>query len=174
MHLGMDYWSGEMVQNELQVRARPLLRNAPGYAEPLLVNTGEIPAGRQYILAPEFALVLGPLTVQAEWAGQFLTNALAPNGKSQGTVFFNGGYVEALYFLTGEHQEYDRRNGVFGRVIPRNNYHLRKGDEYRACGAWQVGVRFSYLNVNDGAIHGGDVYDWTLGLNWFLNPNMKV
>jgi phosphate-selective porin OprO/OprP len=173
MHLGMGYWSGEMVQNQLQVRARPLLRNAPGFAEPLLVNTGDIPAGRQYIFAPEFALVVGSFTLQAEWAGQVLTNALE-NGKNQGNVFYNGGYIEVLYFLTGEHQEYDRHDGVFGRVIPRFDYHIRKEEEYCGTGAWQVGVRFSYLNANDGAIHGGDVYDWTVGLNWFLNPNMKL
>jgi phosphate-selective porin OprO/OprP len=37
-----------------------------------------------------------------------------------------------------------------------------------------TGVRFSYLNLNDKAIQGGELYDWTVGLNWFLNPNMKV
>ena len=41
-------------------------------------------------------------------------------------------------------------------------------------GAWQVGLRFSYLDLNDKAIQGGMVYDWTAGLNWFWNPNMKV
>ena len=34
--------------------------------------------------------------------------------------------------------------------------------------------RFSYLDLNDKAIQGGTVYDWTAGLNWFWNPNMKV
>jgi phosphate-selective porin OprO/OprP len=174
MHLGFGSWFGELVQNELRDRARPLLRNAPGYAVPILVDTGQVPGARQYTIGPEFALVLGPWTVQAEWAGQFLTQAVAPNGQVQGTVFFNGGYVQALYFLTGEHQEYDKRNGVFGRVIPRENYHLKKNDAYRALGAWQVGVRFSYLDLNDKGIQGGQVYDWTVGLNWFLSPSLTV
>jgi phosphate-selective porin OprO/OprP len=175
MHLGLGTWFGEVVQDQLRDRARPLLRNAPGYAVPILVDTGEIPGSRQYTLGPEFALVLGSLTVQAEWAVQFLTDADSPTTlKPVGTVFFHGGYVEALYFLTGEHQEYVKREGVFGRVVPRSNYHCKKGDWYRACGAWQVGVRFSYLDLNDRGIQGGTVYDWTVGLNWFLNPNMKV
>jgi phosphate-selective porin OprO/OprP len=63
---------------------------------------------------------------------------------------------------------------VFGRIIPRENYHLKKDDNGWSLGAWQVGVRFSYLDLNDKGIQGGDVYDWTFGLNWFLNPNMKV
>jgi phosphate-selective porin OprO/OprP len=174
MHVGLGFWEGEVVQDELRVRARPLLRNAPGFAVPVLVDTSEVPGSRQYTIGPEFAMVLGPWTVQAEWAGQFLTDAFSSNNVPQGTVFYHGGYIQALYFLTGEHQEYLRREGVFGRVIPRNDYHVKTGDTYRALGAWQVGVRFSYLDLNDKAIQGGQLYDWTVGLNWFLNPNMKV
>ena len=138
IHLGLGYWGGEIVQDQLRDRARPLLRNAPGFAVPVLADTGEVPGSRQYTIAPELAMVLGPLTLQAEWAGQFLTDAVM-NGQNQGTVFYHGGYAEALYFLTGEHQEYLRREGAFGRVVPRHDYHCKKGDCYRACGAWQVG-----------------------------------
>jgi phosphate-selective porin OprO/OprP len=174
VHVGLGYWGGEIVQDQLRDRARTLLRNAPGFAVPVLVDTGEVPGSRQYTIGPEFALVVGPFSVQAEWAGQFLTQAVASNGQDQGTVFYQGGYVEALYFLTGEHQNYLRRDGVFGRVVPRHDYSWKKDDCCRGCGAWQVGVRFSYLNLNDQAIQGGQVYDWTAGLNWYLNPNMKV
>jgi phosphate-selective porin OprO/OprP len=173
LHLGLGSWFGELVQNELRVRARPELRNAPGYAVPVLVDTGTLPGSRQYTLGPEFAMVLGPWTVQAEWTGQFVTDVLSSSNQPQGTVFYHGAYVEVLYFLTGEHQEYDKREGVFGRVIPNTNYRLRKCDPQRGCGAWQVGARFSYLDLNDKGIQGGQVYDWTLGLNWFFNPNMK-
>jgi phosphate-selective porin OprO/OprP len=174
VHVGLGYWGGEIVQDQLRDRARPLLRNAPGFAVPVLVDTGQVPGSRQYTIAPEFAMVLGPLTVQAEYAGQFLTDATPTGGQDQGTVFYHGGYVEALYFLTGEHQDYVRQEGVFGRVVPRNNLHWKKGDCCQTCGAWQVGVRFSYLDLDDKAIQGGRVYDWTAGLNWYLNPNMKV
>src|SRR6266540_412791 len=174
IHVGLGSLAGEVVGNVLRVRARPVLRNAPGFADPILVDTGEIPGSRRYTIAPEFAMVWGPVTVQAEWAGQFLTDAIASNNQPQGTVFYHGGYVEALYFLTGEHQDYVRREGGFGRVVPRNNYHLKPGDSCRGFGACQVGARFSYLDLNDKAIQGGRLYDWTAGLNWFLNPNMKV
>jgi phosphate-selective porin OprO and OprP len=128
IHVGLGYLGGEIVQNQLRDRARPVLRNAPGFAVPVLVDTGQVPGSRQYTLAPEFAMVLGSLTVQAEYAAQFLTEAVAPNGQNQGTVFYHGGYVEALYFLTGEHQEYVRREGVFGRVVPLNDLRWKKGD----------------------------------------------
>jgi len=35
--------------------------------------------------------------------------------------FYLGGYFELLYFLTGEHQKYDKREDVFGRVVRRSN-----------------------------------------------------
>jgi phosphate-selective porin OprO/OprP len=171
VHLGFGFWGGQVVQDELRLRARPLLRNGPGFAVPVLVDTGQIPGTRQYTLAPEFALVRGPLTIQAEWTGQFLTNAVAGD-EAQGTVFFHGGYVEALWFLTGEFQDYNKRDGVFGRVLPRNDFYLHRGSSF-SLGAWQIGVRFSYLNLNDKSIQGGEIYDWTFGLNWFLNANMK-
>ena len=173
VHLGLGYWGGELVEGKLRDRARPLLRNAPGFACPVLVDTGEVPGSRQYTIGPEFAMVLGPITIQAEYCGQFLTDAVAPNGQNQGTVFYHGGYVQALYFLTGEHQNYVKQAGVFDRVVPLHNLAWHGADSFRTCGAWQIGAQFSYLDLDDKAIQGGRIYDWTIGLNWFLNPNMK-
>lgn len=81
--------------------------------------------------------------------------------------------MQALYYLTGEHDNYDRQGGTFGREIPNANYHVKPGDPCHTFGAWQVGLHFSYADLTDKAIQGGTVYDWTLGLNWYLNPNMK-
>jgi phosphate-selective porin OprO/OprP len=173
IHVGFGTLDGELVQNQLRLRDRPILRNGPGYANPVLVDTGEIPGGRQYTLSPEFAAVYNSWTLQAEWTGQYLTRAVV-GGIPQGTVFYHGGYIELLYFLTGEHQEYEKKEGVFGRVMPRSNLAWKKGCGCTGCGAWQVGARFSYLDLNDKAVQGGQIYDWTAGVNWFFNPNMKV
>jgi phosphate-selective porin OprO/OprP len=172
IHVGFGSFVGELVQDENRNRVRPLLRNGPGFAVPVIADTGEIPGSRQYTIGPELAAVYGSFTLQAEWAGQWLTEA-QPNGQPVGTVFYHGGYIEALYFLTGEHDNYDKQDGMFGRVIPRNNFHTKLDDCCRGFGAWQVGVRFSYVDLNDKTIQGGQIYDWTLGVNWFLNPNMK-
>lgn len=174
VHLGLGFWGAENVENVRRARARPELRNGPGFAVPVLVDTGQVPSSRLFVLAPEWAMVLGSWTFQAEYAGQWLTDAVAPNGQSQGTVFFHGGYVEALYFLTGESRAYVRNDGVFGRVVPNANFHCKKGDDNRGGGAWQIGARFSYVNLNCQAIRGGQLYDWTAGVNWYLNPNMTI
>jgi phosphate-selective porin OprO and OprP len=52
-------------------------------------------------------------------------------------------------------------------------------------GAWELGVRFSKMNLNfeeslagtaaaPGAVRGGEQSIWTIGVNWFPNPNFKV
>ncbi len=174
VHVGFGTLNGELVQDELRVRVRPELRNGPGFANPILVDTGNIPGSRQYTLAPEFAAVLGSWTFQAEWTAQFLTDATPTGSTNQGTVLFHGGYAELLYFLTGEHQEYDKADGAFGRVVPNHNLRMKKGEGISGWGAWQLGVRFSYLDLNDKAVDGGKLYDLTAGINWFWNPNMKV
>jgi phosphate-selective porin OprO/OprP len=128
VHVGLGYWGGQNVQDEMRARARTGLRNGPGFVVPVLVDTGEVPGGNQYLIAPEFAAVYGSWTLQAEYAGQFFSNAVV-SGQTQGTVFYHGGYVELLYFLTGEHQDYDKHEGVFGRVVPRNNMHVKLGND---------------------------------------------
>jgi phosphate-selective porin OprO/OprP len=37
-----------------------------------------------------------------------------------------------------------------------------------------VGARYSKLDLVDAGMDGGTLEDVTLGLNWFLNPNLKI
>ena len=116
-------------------------------------------------LNPELALVLGPLSLQAEYL-----QTLAKTPEVSDPEFF-GWYVEASYFLTGESRPYDTRKGVFGRIQPKRDFNWGEGSGW---GAWQVGARWSQLNLNSGGIGGGRLQDLTLGLNWYLNPVMRV
>ena len=120
--------------------------------------------------------MLGPLSFQAEYCASFLGNASVPGEQSQGTAFFQGFYLQTLYFLTGESREYDRVQGYFGRVRPHENfYRLRGGNSnITTRGAWQVGARYDYLNLRDKGINGGVAQDVVLGLNWIWNPNMRM
>ena len=88
-----------------------------------------------------------------------------------GTATYHGGYLQLLYFLSGEHDNYNKGTGVFDRVIPHENFGW-----FRKCGAgaWQVGARYNYLDLNDDGLDGGILHNGTFGLNWFLNPNMKI
>ncbi len=127
--------------------------------------------------------MFGPWTIDAEHDFHFNQNAFlgGTNGQrltSVGTLFYSGGYVEVLYFLTGEHRAYIREGGIYDRIIPRQDAFWIKGKDSKpnehGLGAWQVGIRYNYLNLNDKGVNGGVLNDITLGLNLFLNPNMKL
>jgi phosphate-selective porin OprO/OprP len=81
-----------------------------------------------------------------------------------------------MYFLTQEHRPYDRRMGFLGQPIPLENFFMVRDENNRIIsgrGAWQVGVRYSQVDFTDSGVPGGLVRDVTLGVNWYLNPNLK-
>jgi phosphate-selective porin OprO/OprP len=126
----------------------------------------------------ELAAVYGSWTFQAEYLVNALQDARLTGGGPIGTTaVYHGGYVQLLYFLTGESDEYDRQRGSFDRVHPNENFFLLKDANGQSCygsGAWQVGARYNYLDLNDEGLNGGILHNGTFGLNCFLNPNMKI
>lgn len=161
--------------DNVRIRSRGDLRNAASTLDPNFADTGNFYAVSQTLLDPELAFQYGPLLVQAEYTTSWFRGARAAQnlpGSNLGTVFMQGGYLESLYFLTGENRDYNRQSGVFGRVVPNQNFNRAKG----TWGAWQVGVRYDWLDLNGGtggAVNGGNVSDMTLGLNWYLNPSAR-
>jgi phosphate-selective porin OprO and OprP len=169
-----------VADGNVRVRSRASLRNGPGPLNPVLADTnfaGRLFAENEVLVAPEAAFVLGPLHLQSEYVGGFLNSTIfTPLGGAPtnvGEVFFQGSYVQATYFLTGEHRAYDRHEARFGRVTPLHNFGFSDGC-LSGWGAWQVGARYGYLDLSDDAIDAGYIQDFTLGLNWFWNPFAKM
>lgn len=178
VHVGVGAADRDLDDDQVRMRARLDARNSPSAFGPLIADTGLFFGTRQQVLIPELAVVAGPWTFQSEYYASWVQRAftVGPTGRpaeSQGTIYMQSVYGEVLYFLTGEHREYDRNNGVFTRVVPKRPLAWSRCG-FTGCGAWQVAARYSYLDLNDKAISGGRIHDMTLGLNWFLNPNMKV
>ncbi len=176
VHVGVAGSHRDPENDRVQLRARDSVRNAPFPLLPLLVNTGPIGASSQDLFNAELALVCGPVTVQAEYTGSTIYDATRPAVGNVGTYYAHGCYVEALCFLTGERRDYNRQTATFNRVVPAEPFFLVSGHggPLFGSGAWEVGVRFAYLDLTNSGILGGVLHDVTLGLNWYLNPNAKV
>jgi phosphate-selective porin OprO and OprP len=119
------------------------------------------------IVNPEFALVYGPFSLQGEYFGAFVDRS---SGKQNAD--FNGWYVYASYFLTGETRPYNKSYGIFDRIVPKQNFSLRKG----GWGAWETAFRVSKIDLNDrsAGILGGKEIDYTYGINWYPNTCIKI
>lgn len=183
VHLGAAYqYRSNAFNNSDQdrsviYRARPDLR--VGGLTPRFVSTGEILADHETTLGLEALAIMGPFSVQAEWFNVNVANPTYPasGGKRVASPSFGSGYVQASYFLTGENRAYDKRLGRLDRVIPHENFFLVRGENggvLSACGAWELAVRYDMIDLNDGVIQGGYMNNYTLGLNWYLTPSLKV
>ena len=119
----------------------------------------------------EAALVYGPWSVQSEYTWYAISRTDNDN------TMFHGGYVYTSWFLTGENRRYKRTSGHFDRVKPFENFfrvRTENGCVATGKGAWELGYRLSYVNLTDAGIRGGEVIDHTIGLNWYLNPYMRI
>jgi phosphate-selective porin OprO/OprP len=168
-------------QNVVRFRDRPELRDAVGTGgnSARFTDTGWLITDGVSTMGPEFMTIWGPFSVQAEATCSFVDGArqvypAADFNKARGTPMFWGGYVQTSYFLTGENRGYDRRFGYFDRPKILNPFRWYCGDNIIQCGAWEMAYRFSYTDLNDNGISGGLLYEHTVGLNWYLQDNLKL
>ncbi len=99
---------------------------------------------------------------------------------------FEGWYLEGTWILTGETKPYtaqaiNNEVGAFGNPIPSRPFSLN-GESW---GAWELAVRYSDTNLNWNptqvasttqlaGILGGEERIVTLGVNWYMNRNVKL
>ena len=177
----------------VRFRSRGSIRNGPpGPLNAIYADSGLLQGNWQNMIGLELVGNNGPWSFQSEYFGSWLYNARTTSagplntngfqpapGTNVGTVYYQSGYAEVLYFLTGESRTYSKIEYRFDRPIPHNNFYaIRGGGSGRRLslseGAWQVGVRYNYLCLDDGEVNGGVLNGMTLGLNWLLNPNARV
>lgn len=142
---------------------------------PYVVDTGGLAGVENYtLIGPEMAFVYGPFSIQSEYM-----TAMVNRGAGLSDPTFHGMYVQTSYFLTGEHRPYKKCNGVFDRVKPNENFFRVRATDcniYTGKGAWELAYRYSWLDLDDrdAGILGGWASDHTFGVNWYLNPYMRL
>jgi phosphate-selective porin OprO/OprP len=189
IHLGLGGKYSRLDEGRANLNTRWLLRNGPPNLQNVVAFVNAFGVDQE-IINPEFFMNLGPLSVQAEYLGSRVngvTGFIAPTTGGatvpvpSRTFFSQAAYIQAMYFLTGEHRPYGK-TALHGsgaaptRVVPHRNYFWvpgHSGPNPFSAGAWQVGARYSWTDLNDAGINGGTLNEVTLGLNWFLNPHLK-
>ena len=191
LHLGAAYSYRDAYTDQVRFRNTPEIRKqqpasilgpvkippsnyqngVPSPFAPIFVDTGNIKADNFQLFDPEFALIMGPLSLQSEYAFATVDQIGGP------PLFFNGYMAQVSYFLTGEHRPYDRKLGIHKRVEPFEDFfRVRTASQgiQTGLGAWEIAARFSNIVLNDKNIKGNNLTDFTAGLNWYVNPYTRV
>lgn len=163
LHLGLSYsHQFRKDNNTLRLRERPETH----ITDVRLADTGNIAGVKSVdLLGGEMGYVRGPLSLQSEYV-----YAMVDSQASNNPEFFSW-YIFCSYFFTGENRAYrqDDGGGEFTRIKIKNDFHINRPGR----GAWEIALRYSMLDLNDNDIRGGKETNWTIGLNWFLNPNLR-
>lgn len=131
-----------------------------------LINTGPIRARSYNVVSGEALALWGPLWIEGEYHQTniqrvpTITNPLTSNNPE-----FHGWHIQGGYLLTGEARIYDYLSGA-----------LRNPKPVDKTGAWEIVARYSYVNLSkeDKDILGGSEHNASVGINWFVNDNVRV
>jgi len=153
--------------------------------------------GAQFLIIPQAFYYYGPWGIQAEYALQSQGLALYNTGRNftpatRATSF--AWQATLSYNITGEDNSFDS-------LAPANNFDFFQSDDPDATGLWQVAFRVDQIqldntlfqplpgtsgssNTNDYLVNGGSTngagrnargfYSYSLGFNWYLNPNIRA
>lgn len=158
VHLGAAVSFRNPDSDEVRFRARPEVHTTTR-----LIDTHALMVDDYTLLGLEGAFVYGPFSAQGElgWA-----DVSSKDGGDDPSFF--SWYFYVSWFLTGEHRAY--KNGLFARVKPNSNFLDGNG----GTGAFEVAARVSGTDLKDGGVDGGEMTEFTFGVNWYLNPNTRV
>lgn len=160
LHLGFSY------EHEFrEPDTFSLSRSPESFLADELLDTGSIEGTRDIDrFGVELLWIHGPLAVQSEFL------AAAVDREGGGGLFFPGAYLQASWFLTGEHRNYLRREARIGRLYPIRDLDFSSG----GWGAFQLAARVSYGNLDDGGVDGGEEINFTFGANWFPTSFTRI
>jgi len=126
----------------------------------MFMDTGDILNSKNMkMLNLETAVSHGPFLVQSEY-----TIADISRRSGYRVVNLSGWYVSGAWLITGENQSYDIQQAEYTHINPGSG------------GAFELAARYSYADWNDkkAGIFGGQAENYTLGLNYYVNPNVRI
>jgi phosphate-selective porin OprO/OprP len=181
VHLGASYRhrdAGEL-NDETTDFYEYRARNSDLHLADRLVDTPKI-FERDDMFVLEAAFVWGSFSMQGEYAqleGDIPTSFFAPGTRGVDPTY-EGWYVDASWYITGETRNYEASEGIFGRTKVKRP--VFDGSGGHGWGAWQIAGRYDVINLGDDAalIPGcgecGDQETWLIGLNWLLTDYTAI
>ncbi|RAK59248.1 porin [Phenylobacterium hankyongense] len=159
----------------IQLRDRPELR-VDGTR---LVDTGAIDAKTASVYGAEAGLSVQNFLIESEYFKYKIDRRLTGTTPLRNPDF-SGWYVQGVWVLTGENRPYNPAEGRFD--APKQNYNFNPAAG--AWGAFELAARYSDLDLNynagsagtaaaPDAIRGGEQKISSVGLNWYLNPDIR-
>ncbi|MBC8097030.1 MAG: porin [Akkermansiaceae bacterium] len=126
--------------------------------------------GEHWRLSPQLSYLFGPFGLIAEYGISHQEVANSATG-ARAALEHHAWQVGAQWMVTGE-------LASFTGIVPERPFNWRTG----GWGAWQLMARYSNLSIDDAAF--GDFSDaslsaseataWSVGINWWLNKNVRV
>jgi phosphate-selective porin OprO/OprP len=140
-----------------QYRAEPEFNKSPAFVDTGAQEADQI---RQYNLDASWRR--GPFWLTGEYTRTHVDTPV------DGTLDYSGFFVSGSWILTGEMRAYNYGSGTFGRVpVSRSAYQNGKG-------AWEMAMRWSSIDLNDGPVAGGKMDVLSFGTNWWLTSIFSV
>jgi phosphate-selective porin OprO/OprP len=161
----------------VQLRDRPELR----LDATRLVDTGAIDARHVSVVGAEAGATVQNFMIEAEAFRYNIDRRLTATQIGFSNPKFSGWYVQGAWVLTGEARPYNPTEARFD--APKLNYNFNP--EAGTIGAVELVARYSDLDLNFhggaagsasvlDAIRGGEQKISTLGVNWYLNPDIRM
>jgi len=166
----------------IQLRDRPELRLDGAR----LVDTGAIDTKGATVYGAEAAVGVRNLLLEGEYFRYQIDRRLS-GAATHSDPRFSGWYVQGSWVLTGESRSYNPAEGRFDAPKQTHNFDPAAG----TWGAFELAARYSSLNLNHhdcgagrpvpaspaacfDAVRGGEQKISTFGLNWYLNPALRM
>ena len=157
LHVALAGRYGLVNDRTLRLRSRPELNVAPYFvdAESFAARDTRMAQGEAYYRP-------GPWLFGMEYFVQRVDATELPD------PLFHGGDAVASLLITGETRKYNTAGGYFLAVSPRRT--VFEGGP----GAWEAVLRLSYVDLDDGPIHGGRFWRLTPMVNWYLSDHLRL
>jgi phosphate-selective porin OprO/OprP len=139
---------------------------------------------KKYLDTDDILQVDNEVAYDLELAGAFKSfmfqgeykNVMVNRDNNLETVHIEGFYIQAAYLLLGGNYNYNIADGEFTRLTRGRSWSGITGPKGgRMNGELEVAFRYDYVDANDfdAKVYGGSAEAYTLGLNYYFNPNVK-